>query len=259
MCFPSPCPLPLGERVRGSGSSHFFGSGVAPSPPAPADVDPARAGSRPRPSPSGLDAASVPVLCSFDGSHPVSLLPPPTEHRGPGTARQAAPVEAAARAGLGFSRSAARRAPRPRGRDPGRRRAERPPGSGRERASPCGVAGRGRTRPVSRLLGSSRPLFFYLLAPLTRWLVDSPNVYFAARAVMAVTSGLALVVVYRLARRLSRRSRSPPSPARLPAPVRSPDHRGSPDVPALVAWLGTLLAWFAGGRARRRRGCGSPA
>ena len=73
--------------------------------------------------------------------------------------------------------------------------------------------------------------------------MDSPNVYFAARAVMAVTSGLALVVVYRLARRLS------PAVAVtavlllafLPRFVNQTTEV-RPDVPALVAWLGTLLA-----------------
>jgi hypothetical protein len=87
------------------------------------------------------------------------------------------------------------------------------------------------------------PPFFYLLAPLTRWLADSPGVYFAARALMAVTSGLALVLVYRLARRLS-------STAAIAAVVllaflpRFVDQTTEvrPDVPALVAWLGTLLA-----------------
>lgn len=87
------------------------------------------------------------------------------------------------------------------------------------------------------------PTFFYLLAPLTRWLVDSPSVYFAARAVMAVTSGLALVLVYRLARRLS-------AAAAIAAVLllaflpRFVDQTTEvrPDVPALVAWLGTLFA-----------------
>ncbi|HSE95035.1 MAG TPA: glycosyltransferase family 39 protein, partial [Methylomirabilota bacterium] len=87
------------------------------------------------------------------------------------------------------------------------------------------------------------PLFFYLLAPVTRWAWDSPNIYFVARALMAGTSGVALYLVYRLARRLS-------APAALGAVLllavlpRFVDQTTEvrPDVPALLAWLGTLLA-----------------
>jgi hypothetical protein len=183
------------------------------------------------------------VLCSFDGSHPVSLLPRPTEHWRPGTARQAAPVEAAARAGLGFSPAllaallglavvirvgVVLNAPL----DPDES----------EHLHAAWLVADGRV-PYLDYWDHHAPLFFYLVAPLTRWLPDSPSVYFVARAVMAVTSGLALVLVYRLARRLS--------PAAAVAAVlllaflpRFVDQTTEvrPDVPALVAWLGTLLA-----------------
>jgi hypothetical protein len=87
------------------------------------------------------------------------------------------------------------------------------------------------------------PLFFYLLAPVTHWAADSPHIYFVARGLMAATSGVALLLVYRLARRLS-------GPAALGAVLllavlpRFVDQTTEvrPDVPALVAWLGTLLA-----------------
>jgi 4-amino-4-deoxy-L-arabinose transferase-like glycosyltransferase len=87
------------------------------------------------------------------------------------------------------------------------------------------------------------PLFFYLLAPVTRWTWDDPGVYFVARTLMAATSGAALYLVYRLARRLS-------AGAALAAVLllavlpRFVDQTTEvrPDVPALVAWLGTLLA-----------------
>jgi hypothetical protein len=87
------------------------------------------------------------------------------------------------------------------------------------------------------------PLFFYLLAPLTRALADSPHVYVAARLVMAATSVLALVLVYRLARRLS--AEAAIAAVLLLAFLSAFADQTTevrPDVPALVGWLGTLLA-----------------
>ena len=87
------------------------------------------------------------------------------------------------------------------------------------------------------------PLFFYLLAPLTRALADSPHVYVAARLLMSATSAIALVLVYRLARRLS--AAAAIAAVLLLAFLSSFADQTTevrPDVPALVAWLGTLLA-----------------
>ena len=87
------------------------------------------------------------------------------------------------------------------------------------------------------------PLLYYLLAPLTRWLAESPAVYLAGRALMGLTAAAALFLVYRLAVRLS--------PGAAVAAVtllaflpRFVEHATEvrPDVPALAAWLGALLA-----------------
>lgn len=96
------------------------------------------------------------------------------------------------------------------------------------------------------------PLLYYLLAPLTRWLAESPAVYFAARAAMTLVAAVALLLVYRLARRLG------PAPAAagvgllafLPEFV---EHTTEvrPDVPALAAWLAAVLGlvrWREAGR-----------
>ena len=46
------------------------------------------------------------------------------------------------------------------------------------------------------------PLFFYAMAPLTRWLTDNPSVYLVGRALMLVAAAATLALLYRLARRL---------------------------------------------------------
>jgi hypothetical protein len=115
------------------------------------------------------------------------------------------------------------------------------------------LVGEGRV-PFLDFWDHHAPLFFYLLAPVTRWAWDSPHIYVIARALMAATSGVALYLVYRLARRLS-------AAAALGAVLllavlpRFVDQTTEvrPDVPALVAWLGTLLALV---RWRERTGPG---
>ena len=87
------------------------------------------------------------------------------------------------------------------------------------------------------------PLLYYLLAPLTRWFAESPAVYLAGRVVMAMAALAALFLVARLASRL-------PSGTALAAVTllaflpRFVEHATEvrPDVPALVAGLGGLLA-----------------
>jgi len=87
------------------------------------------------------------------------------------------------------------------------------------------------------------PLFYYLLAPLTRWFAESPAVYLVGRGVMTVGAGLALLLTYRLARRLSREAAAVAVVllAFLPEFVQN-STEVRPDVPALVAWLVTLVA-----------------
>lgn len=87
------------------------------------------------------------------------------------------------------------------------------------------------------------PLFHYLIAPLTRWLSDDPGVYFAGRGLLSVTAAASLFLLYRLGRRLG-----PPVAmtavvllAFLPRFVEKTTEV-RPDAPALVAWLGALLA-----------------
>jgi 4-amino-4-deoxy-L-arabinose transferase-like glycosyltransferase len=87
------------------------------------------------------------------------------------------------------------------------------------------------------------PLLYYLLAPLTRWLAESPAVYLAGRLVMVAAGGAALLLLYRAARGLGQ-------PVAAVAVVvlalqpRFVEHTTEirPDVPALVAWLAAVLA-----------------
>jgi hypothetical protein len=173
----------------------------------------------------------------------LSLRRPSTQRRHPGTAGEAAPTGAAAPAGL--HRSPAILAAL----------------IGLATAIRAGVVLNASLNPdesehlhATWLVGDGRvpfldfwdhhaPLLFYLLAPLTRWLPDTPNVYFVARAVMVVTSGVALVLVYRLACRLST-SAAMAAVLLLAFLPRFVDKTTEvrPDVPALVAWLAALLA-----------------
>ncbi len=47
------------------------------------------------------------------------------------------------------------------------------------------------------------PFFHYAMAPLTAWLPDRAEVYLVARSLMAVLSAVAVILTWRLARRLS--------------------------------------------------------
>ena len=116
------------------------------------------------------------------------------------------------------------------------------------------LVGQGQA-PFAEFWEHHSPLLYYLLAPLTRGLADSPAVYFGGRALMALTAAAALCLVYRLAVRLS------PGAALAAVTLlaflpRFVQHATEvrPDVPALVAWLGALLAlvrWRESGGAGR--------
>jgi hypothetical protein len=96
------------------------------------------------------------------------------------------------------------------------------------------------------------PVLHYFLVPLTWWWPESPAVYFAARVVMTLFAAVALVLVYRLARRLSA-TVAMASVVLLAVLPRFAENTTEvrPDVPGLVAWLGSLLAlaaWRESGR-----------
>jgi 4-amino-4-deoxy-L-arabinose transferase-like glycosyltransferase len=87
------------------------------------------------------------------------------------------------------------------------------------------------------------PLFHYGFAPLTVWLADRPEVYFAARAVMAVMAAIAVALTWRLARRLSADGAIWAVVVLLFLPqFAETSTETRPDVPALVAHLASLLA-----------------
>ncbi|PYM63522.1 MAG: hypothetical protein DMD79_08370 [Candidatus Rokuibacteriota bacterium] len=98
------------------------------------------------------------------------------------------------------------------------------------------------------------PLFFYLMAPITRWTDGDVGVYLAGRAAMALTAVASLAVVYRLGRRFSETAARAAVLvlAFMPRFVEKTTEV-RPDAPALVAWLAVLLAlmrWREEGRAR---------
>jgi 4-amino-4-deoxy-L-arabinose transferase-like glycosyltransferase len=98
------------------------------------------------------------------------------------------------------------------------------------------------------------PLFHYLVAPLTRALFDRPEIYFAARALMVLASAGAVVVTWRIARRLSAGGAAWAVVVLLALPqFAETSTEARPDVPALLAHLLGLLAlvrWREGGAAR---------
>jgi hypothetical protein len=87
------------------------------------------------------------------------------------------------------------------------------------------------------------PLLYYALAPLTRWVGESPAIYLAGRALMVGLAALALGLVFGLGRRLSTGA-AVGAVAALAFLPRFVEHASEvrPDVPALVAWLAGLLA-----------------
>lgn len=98
------------------------------------------------------------------------------------------------------------------------------------------------------------PLFYYLLAPLTRWFADRPAVYTAGRAIMVLLTIPTLALVYRLARRLDSRVAAL-AVFLLAVQSRFAEYTTQvrPDVPGLIAWLAMLWAlvrWREDGRSK---------
>jgi hypothetical protein len=98
------------------------------------------------------------------------------------------------------------------------------------------------------------PLLPYALAPVTRWYAERPEVYFAARAIMAVMAAATLGLVYALGGRLGP-GVGAVAVILLAFQIRFVQHsvQVRPDVPALVTWLGCVLllvCWGERGRAR---------
>jgi hypothetical protein len=87
------------------------------------------------------------------------------------------------------------------------------------------------------------PLLYYVLAPLTRWVGESPAIYLVARALVVAIAALALGLVAGLGRRLSAGA-ALGAVAALAFQPRFVEHASEvrADVPALVAWLAGLLA-----------------
>jgi hypothetical protein len=98
------------------------------------------------------------------------------------------------------------------------------------------------------------PFFHYVLAPLTVWWAERPEVYFAARAAMAAMAALVVLLTWRLARCLSTDGAVWASLVLLFLPqFAETSTETRPDVPALVAYLASLLAlvyWRERGRPR---------
>ncbi len=87
------------------------------------------------------------------------------------------------------------------------------------------------------------PLFHHAIAPLTVWLAERPEVYFAARGLMAVMAAVAVLLTWRLARRLSADGAIWAVVVLLFLPqFAETSTETRPDVPALAAHLASLLA-----------------
>lgn len=98
------------------------------------------------------------------------------------------------------------------------------------------------------------PFFYYLMAPLTASLTDRPEVYFAARLLMTLAAAGAVVLTWRLARRLSAQGAVWTVLVLLFLPqFAETSTETRPDVLALVAHLASLIAlvrWREEGAAR---------
>jgi hypothetical protein len=87
------------------------------------------------------------------------------------------------------------------------------------------------------------PFFHYAMAPLTAWMPDRPEVYFAARAVMLVMAAVVVWLTWRLARRLSADAAVWAAVILLFLPqFAETSTETRPDVPALAAHLASLVA-----------------
>ena len=87
------------------------------------------------------------------------------------------------------------------------------------------------------------PFFHYAMAPLTWWLADRPEIYFAGRALMVAMAAAAIVLTWHLARRLSVDGAVWAVVVLLFLPqFAETSTETRPDVPALTAHLASLLA-----------------
>jgi hypothetical protein len=87
------------------------------------------------------------------------------------------------------------------------------------------------------------PFFHYGMAPLTWWLTDRPEIYFAGRALMVAMAAAAIVLTWHLARRLSVDGAVWAVVVLLFLPqFAETSTETRPDVPALTAHLASLLA-----------------
>jgi 4-amino-4-deoxy-L-arabinose transferase-like glycosyltransferase len=87
------------------------------------------------------------------------------------------------------------------------------------------------------------PFFHYGIAPLTVWLADQPEVYLAARALMVVMAAVVVALTWQLARRLSLDGAAWTAVVLLFLPqFTETSTETRPDVPALLAYLASLLA-----------------
>ena len=87
------------------------------------------------------------------------------------------------------------------------------------------------------------PFFHYGVAPLTVWLADRPEVYLAARALMVVLAAVVVALTWRLARGLSADGAVWAAVVLLFLPqFAETSTETRPDVPALLAYLASLLA-----------------
>ena len=100
------------------------------------------------------------------------------------------------------------------------------------------------------------PFFHYGMAPLTWWLTDRPEIYFAGRALMVAMAAAAIVLTWHLARRLSVDGAVWAVVVLLFLPqFAETSTETRPDVPALTAHLASLLALVSW---REGRGSGAP-
>jgi hypothetical protein len=96
--------------------------------------------------------------------------------------------------------------------------------------------------PYAEFWEHHMPLLPIALAPVTRWLADQPDVYFAARTIMAVTAAATLCLVYVLGGRVGP-GVGVAAVVLLAVEVRFLQHviQVRPDAPALLTWLLTVL------------------
>jgi len=103
------------------------------------------------------------------------------------------------------------------------------------------LIGQGRV-PYADFWEHHMPVLPLMLAPVTRWFADQPDVYFVARTIMAVTAAATFYLVYVLGGRVGPGG-GIAAVALAAVQVRFLQHviQERPDAPALLTWLFTLL------------------